>query len=239
MRFKSSWRFPVKIAAYIDDDGQLASPYNDGNITLYESESGNWTPIKDIALAIRADMRLAEVKTAVRQAVAEMDGCTVFVSATTTGLVNVVLQEELGFHTWKSHGACLEQLDVVAAKEAELAATPPVPVPLDTPFLGRKRCCGSGSERPSSKQSPAAPISLTRNADGSSRVNLIEALENDASRNSRDVLWPILSEGAFSRLEILCAHVPRWFAGVLDELGLEAQYLTAKEGVLAVVSRKH
>lgn len=229
----------MKIAAYVDDNGQLASPYDDGVINLYESESGNWTPIKDIALAIRADMRLADVKTAVRQAVAEMDGCTVFVSATTTGLVNVVLQEELGFHTWKSGGACLDQLGVVAAKEAELAATPPVPVPLETPFLGRKRCCGSGSERLSPQRASAAPISLARGANGSSRVNLIEALENDASRNSRDVLWPILSEGAFSQLEILCAHVPRWFAGVLEELGLEAQYRTAREGVLAVVSRKH
>ncbi len=184
----------MKIAAYVDDNGQLASPYDAGVITLYESESGNWTPIKDIALAIRADMRLAEVKTAVRQAVAEMDGCSVFVSATTTGLVNAVLQEELGFHTWKSGGVCLEQLNVVAAKEAELAATLSTPVPLETTFLGRKRCCGSGSERLSSKQTPAAPISLARGADGSSRVNLIEALENDASRNSRDVLWPILSE---------------------------------------------
>ena len=81
-------------------------------------------------------------------------------------------------------------------------------------------------------------VRVTRDADGSSRVNLIEALENDASRNSRDVLWPVLSEGAFSQLEILCAHVPRWFAGALEELGLEARYRTVREGVAAVVSRK-
>ena len=227
----------MKIAAYVDDNGKLASPYDDGRITLYDNASGAWKPMQDVALAIRADMRLAEVKTAVRQAVAEMDGCTVFVSATTTGLVNAVLQEELGFHTWKSGGACLEQLDAVAAREAELAATPP-PVPLEPPFLGRKRCCGSGSERLSPRQPPASPISLTRDAHGCSRVNLIEALENDASRNSRDVLWPILAEGAFSRLEILCAHVPRWFAGALEELGLAAQYRTARDGVTAIVSRK-
>ncbi len=229
----------MKIAAYVDDNGLFASPYDDGRITLYGNASGAWEPIQDVGLRIRADMRLPDVKTAVRQAVAEMADCTVFVSATTTGLVNAVLQEELGFHTWKSQGACLEQLDAVAAKEAELAATPPpAPVPLEPAFFGRKRCCGSGSERLSPVQGPAAPIALTRGANGHCRVNLIEALENDASRNSREVLWPILSEGAFSQLEILCAHVPRWFAGALEELGLEAQYLTDKEGVTAIVSRK-
>ncbi|EKO39494.1 MAG: Fe-only nitrogenase accessory protein AnfO [Solidesulfovibrio magneticus str. Maddingley MBC34] len=229
----------MKIAAYVDDNECLASPYHDGRLTVYDNTSGAWKPIRDVGLRIRADMRLADVKTAVRQAVAEMDGCSVFVSATTTGLVNAVLQEELGFHTWKSGGACLEQLDVVAAKEAELAATPPAPVPLEATAFGRKRCCGSQPAMLSPRRASAAPISLARGADGSSRVNLIEALENDASGNSRDVLWPILTEGAFSQLEILCAHVPRWFAGALEELVLEAEYRTVREGVLAVVSRKH
>lgn len=228
----------MKIAAYIDDNGLFASPYDDGRITLYDNASGAWEPIQDVGLRIRADMRLPDVKAAVRHAMAAMDGCAVFVSATTAGLVNAVLQEELGFHTWKSQGACLEQLDAVAAKEAELAVTPPTPVPLEPAFFGRKRCCGSGSERLSPAHAPAAPIALTRDAHGHCRVNLIEALENDASRNSRDVLWPILAEGAFSRLEILCAHVPRWFAGALTELGLAAQYATDKDGVTAVVSRK-
>jgi len=228
----------VKIAAYVDDNGQLASPYDAGVITLYENESGDWTPIKDIALAIRADMRLPEVKTAVRQAVAEMGGCAVFVSATTTGLVNAVLQEELGFHTWKSGGACLEQLDAVAAREAELAATLSTPAPREAACVGRKRCGGAQPLTLSPRRAPAPPIPLTRDADGGSRVDLIEALRQDPASNSREALWPILSEGAFSRLEILCAHVPRWFAGALEELGLEAQYRTAGDGVIAIVSRK-
>ena len=132
----------------------------------------------------------------------------------------------------------MEQLDAVAAREAELAATLSTPVTLETAALGRKRCCGSQPAMLPAQRVAAAPMSRTRDARGCSRVNLIEALESDASRNSWDVLWPILSEGAFSQLEILCAHVPRWFAGALEELGLAAQYRPAREGVAAIVSRK-
>lgn len=69
-------------------------------------------------------MKLLDVKVTVREAASQLEWCNIFLSAETTGLVHAILQEELGFHTWKSQGPLLDQLNAVAAKEAELATTP-------------------------------------------------------------------------------------------------------------------
>lgn len=224
----------MKIAAYVDDDERVASVYETGRLLLFDNAEGPWAMVKEIDFTIRRDRGLAGVKAAVREAAARMEGSSVFLSAEVRGLVHSILQEELGFHIWKSEGSLRNQLDVVAAKEAELAAAPPSP-PIRPEAMG----CGcqggwGGGPRLKRTRSPAETVScpgMEELGEGHYRIDLGAVLENNPGLNSRTVLVPVLEGSRFARLEILCNHVPRWFAQAVAELDLRAEYKSTGNGV--------
>ena len=56
--------------------------------------------------------------------------------------------------------------------------------------------------------------------------------------NSRQILMPVLEGGAFSEVEVICDHLPRWLERKIADLGLEASSETLPGiGVVATVTR--
>ncbi|WP_300163622.1 Fe-only nitrogenase accessory protein AnfO [Solidesulfovibrio sp.] len=225
----------MKIAGFVDGEGTITSPYGECRLRLCENGTGAWTPVRDVAFAIRSDMSLAEVKTVVREAARQLEDCRIVVSAEARGLVPVVFQEELGFHTWKSQGALQDQLDGIAAREAELAkASAPQP-PLEM-GAGCRGGCGGGRRQKAFDPAPAVPLSsLERTGESRYRIDLVDTLKRDPDLNSRMVLLPLLEAGAFDELEILCDHVPRWFSGAIEAMPLRAECQAAERGVRVLV----
>lgn len=217
----------MKIAAYVDDEARVASVYGAGRLLLFDNEQGPWAAVKEIDFTIRPDMGLADVKAAVREAAAQMEGSSAFLSTEVRGLVHSILQEKFGLHIWKSEGSLGDQLDVVAAREAELAAAPPPP-PIRLESMG----CGcqggwGGGPRLKRTRSPDETVScpgMEEVGAGHYRIDLTAVLESSPGLNSRTVLVPVLEGSRFTRLEIICDHVPRWFARAMEELDLRAEY---------------
>ena len=81
------------IATYVDKNGMIASPYSDVCLRLYDNAAGTWTLARDIEFTIHHDMKLLDVKAAVREAASQLEGCNIFLSAETRGLVHALLQE--------------------------------------------------------------------------------------------------------------------------------------------------
>lgn len=228
----------MKIAVYVDDEGKIASPYGEGCIRLYDKESGAWLPAGDIAFSIRPDMTLNGVKAAVRDAAVHMGEGAIFLSSETRGLVYAILQEEFGIHVWAGRGPIPDQIDAILIQEEERARNAQ---PSAAPSCGSGCApgrCGPRTAGPSPACGPASSgiLPLERIDQGYWRIDLGQTLKRDPALNSRMILIPILEERGFDTLEILCDHLPRWFAQTLDGLNLRADYDISGQGLKVLVS---
>jgi Fe-only nitrogenase accessory protein AnfO len=225
----------MKVAVFLDDRDQIASIYGQGKVRLFDNQTGPWRATRDIAFALRPGMGLADVKGDVRLLAAQLEDCTIFVSTESRGLVHSLLQEEFGFQTWASLGALVEQLDVIAAKQAEPAAV----VREQTARRCAARGCSGTDCAPFSRQAHPRPDALQQVAGGHYRIDLADVLKREPTLNSRMVLAPILDQSAFETLEIHCDHVPRWFSQALLERNLRADFDVSGSGVRVMVFPKH
>jgi Fe-only nitrogenase accessory protein AnfO len=199
----------MKIAAYVNASGEAASLYEPGFFRLYiahEAKAGQsgWRLAGETPFAIDRAMPLPAIKAALHAAVAALDDCKVLVSSEVRGMLYSVLQEESGFHTWKSEGPLLLQLDHVRQKEIEQEANKRFEI---IALAGRPT---------------PAPVRMGEARDGAFWIDLKEALEHESGQTSRQILIPFLERGQFRKLEILCDHLPKWLAWELERLDLSA-----------------
>jgi Fe-only nitrogenase accessory protein AnfO len=191
----------MNIAAFINANGEVADFYEEGRICLFEKASESWSRASEIPLSITPSMRLSEIKTALRETVAQLQGCEVFLLRDLRGLPRVILEEQ-GFRVWKSEGPLKDQLENVLLREqdrsADVAPTATVP----------------------------GPELVGDTADDCYRVDLIELLQTGAPHVSHEILMPFFETVAFRRLEIVCDHIPRWFSSELAQLGLRMESQT-------------
>lgn len=198
----------MKVVAYLDAQGKMASLYTPGCLHLYQHREtdggpGAWHPLREVAFTVDQAMRLPAVKAAVHAAAAGLDDCKVLVSGEVRGMIYTVFQEELGFRTWKSEGPLFEQLDSVREKEIELQA--------------KKRF-----EIIALSNVPA-PMLLGDPRQGAFWIDLKEALNHASGSTSRQILIPFLQAGRFRKLEILCDHLPKWLSWELERLDMSAE----------------
>ncbi|MGV6472781.1 Fe-only nitrogenase accessory protein AnfO [Azotobacter vinelandii] len=220
----------MKIAAYLDRHGDMAGLYTAGRFQLYEKDDEHWILKRQVPLEITAEMNIPEVKQALREAVVHLEDCKTLLSAEVRGLLYSLLQEEMGFRTWKSQGSLHEQLDNVARNELDLAlrealAAAEAEKAAAQASAGGCAGGGGGGKRRSAAGAPE-PESIPQPeclGEGRYRLDLEAALKGNKELNSRQVLIPFLENTVFCEFEILCDHVPRWFSHKLDELNLRAE----------------
>jgi len=227
----------MRIATYVDEQsGELKSLYESGIFRIHDNVSGTWCPVQSVTFsAVLPGMRIGDIKQALKVAVAEFIDCKVILSAEVRGMIYSVLQEELGFRTWKSTGSLLEQLDTVAQIDVAFAEQQAIEAAAaaKAPKVRVGGCgAGGGQWRPKQK---TAPPEAERIADGHYRIDLADVLARDPNLNSRLALIPIMENTPFQKLEILCDHVPRWFSQKLTALNLRAEVEQTSRGVRALV----
>lgn len=215
----------MKIATYVDGTGTVASVYEQGEVRVYDTVGGVWSMVQTVPFHVTLDMTLAEVKAAVHAVAAALGDCKVFLSGDVRGLIYAILQEDMGFHTWKSDGPLLRQLDTVAEKEVVFAAEKAreAAAAAAAPKVRASGCCGGGGGGGWIKLK-APPPAAEALGDGHYRFDLTRVLKADPNLNSRLALIPVMEETPFSCLEILCDHIPRWFTRKLLDLNLRAEF---------------
>nr|WP_320115897.1 Fe-only nitrogenase accessory protein AnfO [uncultured Desulfuromonas sp.] len=238
----------MKIAAFVNHQGNSAYFHETGDVCLYEQIKGTWQQTKKIALEINGKMSLAEIRNAFFTTMDQLEGCRVFIVREFRGLFHALLLEELGYHTWKSEGALLEQLDHVAHKEREYVAERAKKAATE-PARPSGHCgCGSScssrrmAATPTNSCSTAPPQQLSEQLPQPTRIgpieqrlyrlNLSAVLQQHPDLNSWQILHPVLEKKNFKHLEIRCDHVPKWFAHELRQL-----HLTATETLVGTETR--
>lgn len=243
----------MKIAAYIDETGSVSSFDRAGSVRLFGREDSGWVEQDRIGIDFVDQPALAARKAVLRDLAARLGDCRVLLLGQVTGILPAILQGELGFRLWRSEGDLTDQLDNVAAREAEAAAeaakaalSPPIPVPT-APFPHAGGCGGGGSPRRRGGPAPTADIlaqaktalEIVGHPDESRfRLDLATCLATGGGLNSRDILIPILAGPPFRSLEVLCDHPPRWLAETVAGLGLIATIESLDAGVRVTITRR-
>jgi len=232
----------MKIAAYVNSHGQPIGLYSAGALQLYERQPEGWQLRQQAPLNISADMNIFAAKNTLKAAVAAALGdCRILLSGEVRGLLYSILQEELGFRTWKSEGTLHEQLEKVAHSEQELQHQEAQVAVTPEPQAGK--CSGEGA-RAAQTLAAISPDEIPhpeRLSEGHYRLDLEAALNSDTGLNSKAILRPFLESQDFQRFDLYCDHVPRWLARSLDELKLVADTepaTAAKAGVTLRITKK-
>jgi Fe-only nitrogenase accessory protein AnfO len=185
----------MNIAVMVDSEEQAISFNETGFVKLYSNRSGMWKVTKEMVFGINDLLSIAEIRERIRQMAEALAGCRTFVAAEVTGVPYAIF-EGLGFNLWEMRGAPEKFLDYIAANEAR--------------------------QRPNALRPVEKPVPVGTEREGCYFVDLKTLLENDSTLTSKQVLLPFLHNADFKELEIICGHVPLWFAKEFPGLKLHA-----------------
>jgi Fe-only nitrogenase accessory protein AnfO len=225
----------MKIATHINESGEVANFCEEGSVCLYENISGVWTKRKEIFFTMKDITSLSDVRYKFLNVVFQLNDCRIFLIRELKGLQRALL-EEMGFHTWKSEGGLIEQLDFVAGKENETIITNQNTC--SRAAVGHQDSYRCGADCSSSRKEATglrkigsldinkpipAPLPVGDISSGYYRTNLAEVLKNNPDLTSRQVLIPFMETTAFQKLEIFCDHLPRWLSREAELLNLSIE----------------
>ncbi|MBS1168460.1 MAG: hypothetical protein H6R00_4485 [Proteobacteria bacterium] len=224
----------MKIAVHTDAAGRPVSLYEDGIIHLYEGAGDSWSKIGEFAFALPDGASIPLVRGLVEKAMAGLKDCRTLISGDRHGYIYSLLDQEMGVSCWTSEGSVAEQIAMVERRQAELVED------------AKKAACAVAScsssacgSRKAAACGPDVEVPPPENlGDGRFRVDVATIMRTTPGLNSRQILLPVIEKGDFAALEVICDHLPRWFEGKVDELGLEASCETLPGiGVVATVTR--
>lgn len=194
----------MKIAVFVDSQGEIAPLFTPGVVRVFAHCGNHWQPVKDIPYALCQDMGLAEIRTRTLAMLAELAACRHFVAQDIHGAL-LAWFDGMGIAMWRCRGA----------PEACLTAI--------------RGAVGQGRpERVSVQQAFIQPGM----DDGEYHINLMSALASDAGLTSKQLLLPFLQTQAFTRINIICDHLPKWFAQKLPALNLAIEVERQPQGYL-------
>jgi len=223
----------MKIAVHLDAAGRPVSLYEDGVIHLYEGGGDRWSKIGEFAFALPDGASIPLVRGLVERVAAGLKDCRTLISGDRHGYIYSLLGQEMGFSCWTSEGSVDDQLAMVERRQSEIAAAETASACATAGCAssgcgGRKSACDTDAEVP-------PPEDL---GDGRLRVDVAAVMRKQPGLNSRQILIPVLEGSAFTEIEVICDHLPRWFDSKLAQLGLDYRSETQPGiGVVATITR--
>lgn len=199
----------MNIAVFLDPQGHVAPVTVPGRVTLFTRDNGHWRVCRQIAFDLSSCTSLTAFREQTLAMLAQLPACRHFVTRDVHGAPRAWF-DGLGLTLWQCTGAVEQALDAIAQQHP----VEPEPVTLlPQAFI-----------RPGARQ-------------GEFYVDLIAALRAGGTHTSKLLLVPLLQREEFTRLEILCDHVPKWFAR-LAEYQLVYHSTPLDDGNLRVVVTK-
>lgn len=171
------------IAVFLGEHGETAALEQPGQVMIYQKQQGRWQILRTKEFNFGQVRDARALRTGITEMVAFLEDCKIFVGRSVTGLPYFEL-EKAGRCVWEMTGKPVDFLDYVLTKEEEsiVAEAEKVVVMPVAEDLG----CGCY------------------------RISIKEIQEADLGITSKQALQPILRQGDFFRLEVLCRHVPPW-----------------------------
>jgi len=194
----------LKIAVVENDKQETSSIFEPGFVAIYEEDGRKWKVLNRFENKVSNEKGIAAVRTAVAGTIKQLGDVKIMVASEIPGIAFGVFQAA-GFDIFLVENSVLEVLDSVKKKMLEVI---------------KKR-----QEKPH-KFDIMQFLEPGINK-GDFRLNMEEILLKNPELTSKKVLIPFLKNGEFSRLDVVCSHIPKWFYTDLGVLGFE--YETVNE----------
>ncbi|MCE1175474.1 MAG: hypothetical protein LWW77_12850 [Propionibacteriales bacterium] len=188
------------LAALLNADGQAVTPATGGTVHVFEDVDGYWTVVRTTEFTSIGDGSMDELRHRVEELCHWLSDCTVLAAGVTNGYYRVTFAS-FGVTLWPVRGTPEQFVDLIANAYRQAATQP---------------------EQPAVEE-PAIQINELPARPGHFRVDLRNAMGKPGAHTSKEVLLPFLAENNFRQLEVLCDHVPKWFARVLPEFQLTSK----------------
>ena len=193
----------MKIAVFVDRNGNTLPFYETGTVELYDRDGSRWYCKNKIPFGTDEKMRLSQIRSIILEMVYQIEDCKIFIAKTIKGLPYTIF-EGLGISIWKLDGAPTGFLDYVMEQEEKIKID--------------------------KLKSKPAPTVVGDFRDGVYKFDLAAALAGDSSLTSKQLLIPFFQKTAFQTLEITCEHIPRWFEKEFDSLKLGFRIEESNDG---------
>jgi Fe-only nitrogenase accessory protein AnfO len=210
----------MKIAAFVDREGNALPINSEGNVHIYEIWDANWDCVDQVPLRIDEKMSLPEIRQSIRQIAFPLDGCIALIVNRCKGICNAIFEEELHMRIFLATGNPLAVLFQVrdAVRMQIIRSIQRI-------------------EQQNMLRDIIAPIPVGGFESGCYQMNLVERKETEETIDSKEILLPFFQNEKFVELEIVCRQVPKWVETELIKFQLEVNIELRKDGVCHVFVR--
>jgi Fe-only nitrogenase accessory protein AnfO len=194
----------LKIAVVENSNQKTSSIFEPGFIAIYEEDAGEWKILNRFENKIYNAKGIAAVRMAVVDTVKQLGDVKILVAGEIPGIAFGTFQAA-GFDIFLIENSGLDVLDSVKKEMLEaIEERQKEPHKFDiTEFL-----------EPGMNK-------------GDFCLDMEKILLKNLDLTSKKILIPYLKKGEFTRLDVVCSHIPKWFCTDLAVLGF--QYETVNE----------
>ncbi len=190
----------LKIAIVESDEQKTNSIFEQGFIAIYETDGEKWKFLKRFENKVCKAKDIATVRMTVIDTIKQLDDVKLLIASEIPGIAPGIF-EAAGFEIVLVENSTLNILD--SFKEEILKVI-------------------------EKRQEETLKFDIMQFLEpgineGYFYLNMGEILLKNPQLTSKMILIPFLKKGEFTRLEVICSHVPKWFDKDLVALGLEYQ----------------
>lgn len=189
----------MQIAVVVDKDNRVTDFEHEGNLVIYEyDEETTWKIVKNTANTLNKMDNPHMFREYLNEVCNWLGTCKVLAASRFRGTYRTVF-ESFQIDMWEMNGFSKIYIESFLNSILEY-------------YLSKPKC----DEKPA-EEFDLAPLEVKK---GFFSVDLTDVMAHNKNVNSKQVLLPFFKTTKFKELEILCDHVPKWFAKELPNFHL-------------------
>jgi Fe-only nitrogenase accessory protein AnfO len=182
-----------EIGAFVDETGRAAALSQPCSLRIYRRDRGQWRLDRSALLNLADASGLADLRRRMAEIIAVFGECKTALAAAFQGAALHEL-EKAGIELWEVDGDPTELFDTILL-ETEKAMQ-------------------------ESNKAAALPFPVLENlGEGKFSLSIAEVQRSSGGLTSKQVLLPILQQGSFRELAVMCTHVPPWLEAEANNRG--------------------
>ena len=191
-----------EIGAFVDETGRAVALSQPCSLRIYRRDRGQWRLDRSASLNLADATGLADLRRRMVEIIAVFGECKTAMAAAFQGAALHEL-EKAGIELWEVDGDPAALLDTILFEEEKAAQQ--------------------------ADKSTALPFPVLENlGEGRYSLSIAEVQRSSGGLTSKQVLLPILQQGSFRELAIMCTHVPPWLEAEVNSRGWQLR--TEKTG---------
>ena len=191
-----------EIGAFVDETGRAAALSQPCSLRIFRRDRGQWRLDRSASLNLADASGLADLRRRMVEIIAVFGECKTAMAAAFQGAALHEL-EKAGIELWEVDGDPAALLDTILFEEEKAAQQADKATTLPFPVLENL-------------------------GEGKFSLSIAEVQRSGGGLTSKQVLLPILQQGSFRELAIMCTHVPPWLEAEANSRGWQLR--TEKTG---------